>query len=372
MEIQLLGTGSADGWPNPFCTCASCNWARETGEIRGQTSALIDGVVLIDCGPEIPRAAERHRTRLDRVQTFVFTHAHPDHLGPLVFLFRHWAQRSEPLTVIGPLAVVEACQHWVGPDDPVEFVVVEAGSEIVVNGYTFTALAATHDGAEIGPAVVYAIEGPDRKQLLYACDTGPLGSDTLSALRKFHFDVVLLEETFGDATEHQTDHLDLRTFPQTLAQLRATTAIDDDTDVVAVHLSHHNPSGGRLPERLKAWGARVVSDGAFLGEQPPRAPLSRRTLIVGGARSGKSLFAESRVRDKQVTYVATAPAYLDDAEWRARVKAHQSRRPSSWSLVETSDVSKQLQVATPRRRSADRLPDLVAHQCSRRNLRLGR
>ena len=39
MEILLLGTGSADGWPNPFCRCASCRSAAAAGEVRAQTAA---------------------------------------------------------------------------------------------------------------------------------------------------------------------------------------------------------------------------------------------------------------------------------------------------------------------------------------------
>ena len=40
MNLTLLGTGSADGWPNPHCRCASCNGARANGRLRGQTSAV--------------------------------------------------------------------------------------------------------------------------------------------------------------------------------------------------------------------------------------------------------------------------------------------------------------------------------------------
>jgi len=347
MDVQLLGTGSADGWPNPFCACTSCSWAREAGEIRGQTSALIDGVVLIDCGPEIPRAAERHQARLDRVHTFVFTHTHPDHLGPIALLVRHWAGRAEPVTVIGPPAVVAACEPWVAPTDPVEFVVAEVGVQVTVNGYTYTPMSATHEGAEIGPAVIYAVESPADQRLLYASDTGPLSGATMSALRDFSFDVVLLEETFGDKADHGTDHLDLHTFPQALAGLRDVGAIDDKTDVVAVHLSHHNPPGPRLHKRLGAWGARVASDGEFVGQRPAKQSAMRRTFVLGGARSGKSSLAESLLMDKhRVTYVATAPSYPDDAEWRARIQTHQARRPKAWSLVETTDLAKQLEIAT--------------------------
>ena len=48
MEVVLLGTGAADGWPNPFCRCGSCGGARRLGVVRGQTSALVDDELLID------------------------------------------------------------------------------------------------------------------------------------------------------------------------------------------------------------------------------------------------------------------------------------------------------------------------------------
>ena len=63
-----------------------------------------------------------------------------------------------------------------------------------------------------------------------------------------------------------------------------------------------------------------------------RPPL---TLILGGARGGKSTYAEALAPrlGRRVLYVATAEA-LDD-EMRARVAAHQSRRPPDWSTLET-------------------------------------
>ena len=59
MNLTVLGSGSADGWPNPHCRCASCASARTSGTLRGQTAALLDEVLLRDCGPETPHAAQR-------------------------------------------------------------------------------------------------------------------------------------------------------------------------------------------------------------------------------------------------------------------------------------------------------------------------
>lgn len=63
------------------------------------------------------------------------------------------------------------------------------------------------------------------------------------------------------------------------------------------------------------------------------------TLILGGARSGKSTFAENLAAEmtadsaeNSVLYVATAQAW--DDEMRARIVKHQQERPSTWKTVE--------------------------------------
>ncbi|HEX9969114.1 MAG TPA: bifunctional adenosylcobinamide kinase/adenosylcobinamide-phosphate guanylyltransferase [Acidimicrobiales bacterium] len=60
------------------------------------------------------------------------------------------------------------------------------------------------------------------------------------------------------------------------------------------------------------------------------------TLVLGGARSGKSEVAErlaSRLGEP-VTYVATGTAADDDADMAARIERHRARRPASWATVE--------------------------------------
>ena len=56
------------------------------------------------------------------------------------------------------------------------------------------------------------------------------------------------------------------------------------------------------------------------------------TLVLGGARSGKSAVAE-RMAGQDVVYVATAEVTDDD--FAARVEVHRSRRPASWVTVES-------------------------------------
>jgi adenosylcobinamide kinase/adenosylcobinamide-phosphate guanylyltransferase len=60
------------------------------------------------------------------------------------------------------------------------------------------------------------------------------------------------------------------------------------------------------------------------------------TLILGGARSGKSRRAEAIALShcEHPVYVATAPLIDNDPEWLARIEQHRKDRDSCWQLVE--------------------------------------
>ena len=60
------------------------------------------------------------------------------------------------------------------------------------------------------------------------------------------------------------------------------------------------------------------------------------TLVLGGIRSGKSQFAESRVA-LPACYVATMRPRTGDAELDQRIERHQSRRGDGWTLVEAAN-----------------------------------
>lgn len=354
MEVLLLGTGSADGWPNPFCGCASCRVQSAAGELRGPTAALVDDVLLIDCGTGAPAAALAAGRRLDRLRAVLLTHDHPDHSAPMALLARTWAGRDEPIDVVGPAAVLDTWRQWSGPDDPVTFRPVTAGDTFDLDGYRVQVLPAEH----AQPAVLYLVEDDAGHRLLYATDTGPLPPQAVEAAVRTPVDLLLLDETFGDAHDHGADHLDLVTFPRELARLRGAGALREAAEVVAVHLGHHNPPSPRLDERLAVWGARAGTDGEVLtvprtdgtrtDDGSPAGSMPHRTLVLGGARSGKSTTAErllAAVTD--VVYVATGPLPdASDAEWAARVRRHREQRPASWTTVETTDAAAALRSAS--------------------------
>jgi adenosylcobinamide kinase/adenosylcobinamide-phosphate guanylyltransferase len=80
-------------------------------------------------------------------------------------------------------------------------------------------------------------------------------------------------------------------------------------------------------------------------------------LVTGGARSGKSEFAEKYVEaaGHKIIYMATAKAY--DDEMRRRIAVHQARRPANWQTVEAP-----LAADDKMRKAADQA-DVVLFDC---------
>lgn len=70
--------------------------------------------------------------------------------------------------------------------------------------------------------------------------------------------------------------------------------------------------------------------------------MGRIILVVGGARSGKSQFAEDICRQsgKKIGYIATSEIW--DEEMQRRVQIHKDRRPSSWKVWESPEGSEEI------------------------------
>ena len=328
MRIQVLGSGAADGWPNPWCGCASCRAAIEQGVVRGQTSVLVDGRLLLDLGPVVGLSAAAARVSLRDVDTVCVTHRHVDHHFAQAWVWRYWARGARPLTVVAPpLVLTDAKPHL----DDLTTLAALPGDVLDVNGFTVRPLDAQHPE----DAVNYDVTAPDGTRLLYGTDTGVLLDATVEALRDRAFDVVLLEL----AGTPIPSHLTLETWPQQVARLREVGAVTDATDVVAIHVGHDNPPPDELDRRLAELGSRAARDGDVIDTDR-----GRTVLVLGGQSSGKSAYAEGLLGG-DVLYVATAPP-RDDEDWTRRVAAHVDRRPATWTTVETGDVAGVLRDAT--------------------------
>ncbi|MET8446476.1 bifunctional adenosylcobinamide kinase/adenosylcobinamide-phosphate guanylyltransferase [Streptomyces sp. NPDC005209] len=289
MEVTLLGTGAPAGLPRSDCPCAVCASALGP-DARAATALLVDEALMLDLTPGAAFAAARAGHSLGGVRQVLLSHPHE-----------------------GPAVEVPA-----GLPQPVR---VPDGRELtLLTGHRVRALAMDAGGTG------YAVTGPDGQRLLYLPPGGaPAG----------------LEEGSVSAEVYDMVLADVVGRPDALARLRAVGSVGPTTDVVAVHLDHDVPPGPELRRRLAAAGARAVPDGTTLVvgayEDVPDVP--RRTLVLGGARSGKSVEAERRLESfPDVLYVATGGSRNGDTEWAARVAAHRDRRPGSWRTTETCDL----------------------------------
>jgi adenosylcobinamide kinase / adenosylcobinamide-phosphate guanylyltransferase len=141
--------------------------------------------------------------------------------------------------------------------------------------------------------------------------------------------------------------------PAQLGALRHLGLAGPGTTLALLSADHRVGSEQELSRRAALWRTVVPADGDVLSTaaaqagQPGWRPL--RTLILGGARSGKSSEAELRLAaEPDVTYLAAGPWPEDawtgtdgrpDPEWARRVAAHQARRPSWWQTIEGPDVA---------------------------------
>lgn len=322
MQIRLLGSGASDGWPNPWCGCGSCVAAHAQGVVRAQTSVLVDDRLLIDLGPASTQAAVRQGVSLHGVQVALVTHGHVDHHFRQAWVWRAWAEGVGPLQVLAPPLVLAEASF----DDQVTAFEAHPGQTHELTGYTVRVLDAEHPD----DAVLYDVTGPDGGRLLYATDTGVLPPDMVDAVAGRDFDIVLLEL----AGTPIPSHLTLDTWPDQVARLREVGAVTERTQVLAIHVGHHNPPPDELDRQLAALGARAGLDGEVLDT----VRRGRRVVVLGGQSSGKSSYAEGLL-DGAVTYVATAPRHEGDVDWEQRLRAHADRRPQTWTTVETADVA---------------------------------
>ncbi|WP_433510094.1 bifunctional adenosylcobinamide kinase/adenosylcobinamide-phosphate guanylyltransferase [Nonomuraea sp. CA-143628] len=198
----------------------------------------------------------------------------------------------------------------------------------------------------------HGLEGPDGTRLLYTLPAATAAPDAATSpdATATPDATTVPNATAAPATPYDILLIDPLDRPERIGLLRQTGLVADSTQVVAVGMDHRVRSEEELSRRLALWGVRTVPDGTTLDTAlatPPAPAQPRRTLLLGGSRSGKSAEAELRLAaDPYVTYVATGSRGEGDGEWAARVRAHRERRPAHWATVETTDLAGTIRAAT--------------------------
>jgi len=271
MELLLLGTAAAEGWPAPFCECDSCEKARTSGgrNIRARSSALLDNVVQIDFGPDTMARIQALGRKFTAITSLIFTHQHDDHLSAHELFYRcaPFSVHSDlpMLQVFGNQTVVEimTSSHpdaaW--REEKAHFCIEPPLEPFETrhadDGTTILALPADH--AE--ESLVLRISRGER-HVWYGHDSGQYADSVIEALRGVPLDVALFDCTYGKQFNLNRGHMAIDGVIEAVRRMREVGAITSSTKLIATHFSHNGRAlYDDLLEHFKPHQIDVAYDG---------------------------------------------------------------------------------------------------------------
>lgn len=260
MSSVFLGTGAAELYPNPFCSCPVCTRARANQETRLRSAFLLDPETMIDFGPDVPAASQHYHAPLDRVEHVLVTHTHEDHFSDATFCILTMTDVVRPIHFyLSPkgLAWVEQVmaetKHIAGTfgnilttlkdRGHVDFHAIQPFEIQDVGGKKVTPLKTNHHGNGADETAQNYLVEWQRGRWLYACDTGLYGAEPLDFLQDWAakggpLDVMVTEGTFGSVKQNDdSGHLDVHLLCRQLQALLDRGVLNNDTQVYVTHIN---------------------------------------------------------------------------------------------------------------------------------------
>ncbi len=265
MNIQILGTAAAEGWPAVFCGCGTCERARRSGgkNIRTRQSAQIDEIFKIDLPPDTHYHQFIFGLRLSKLKHLFITHSHEDHLAlkELHYLRPPFAHNlaNAPVRVYGNSTITQAINALSAKVQlPLETVTLEPFKPVQADHLTVFPVPASHISTEMCLTYVVCSENVT---VLFAWDTGLYSEKSLDFLRGFRFNAVIAECTQGTLNMPSTSHMGLDGVVALRDSLAQSGAVNSNTRVVLTHFSHNiGLLHDELVEIASAHGMEVAWD----------------------------------------------------------------------------------------------------------------
>ena len=271
MQLTILGSAAAEGWPALFCECETCREARRLGgrNVRRRTAYRLGEKLLIDFGPDALWQANQFGIDLAAIDDILFTHSHSDHLNTLELSWRRrgYSSVSRTLGIHGNAHVLARIRAEI-PKAEESFRLalreIRPGDRVEVGEFAVTALEAQHASPE-EDALNYVLE-KDGRGLLIGNDTGWWPDRTWQQIEGLTIHLAILECTYGlldpDAVAH---HLGVAATVRFRDELRRRGALAESATVVANHFSHNGRANyDRLCEWFAPHGIMVGYDGMVL------------------------------------------------------------------------------------------------------------
>ena len=263
MDIQLLGTGGADGIPALYSESRVSKFAREHRgkDIRSRASAIVDGTLKFDMGPDTWHQLVREGLDARDWSAIFFTHSDADHfaieeLQYCLYPFNDFEYAG--YTIFGNEVIISRINSRY-PDWPFELIKTKMFEPIVHGEYVVTPLMARHMQFEEAHNYLVQSQG---KTLLYGTDTGIWADPTWEYLKQHRLDCLILECSEGFVLTPYNGHLDIEEFKEVVTKLRDLGIVDEKTRIVTTHHSHNGEAThAELEAELNPFGVEVGYDG---------------------------------------------------------------------------------------------------------------
>jgi len=291
MTLTFLGTSAGEEYPGIWCECAYCETARKLGgrNIRRNSCAVIDDDVMIDIGKSAHIQAERFGINLRKIETLLVTHSHNDHFNTHTL----WARQMPPgydllpqserqglvssrfsplpmLNMFGSNQVFETLKaDGKGFDSErwnLDFTVVEPFRTYTAPGLEFFTLDGNHtDSYENNSRAVNYIITRDGVTFLYLSDSGFPFDATLDAIKRFKYDFIITEGTFGQSTGGTSGHMRLDINLRVLDFFNENRLWKGAPDYYLTHIAPHwTPPHDEYVKIVENHGLKLAYDGLVL------------------------------------------------------------------------------------------------------------
>lgn len=256
--LFFLGTGAAN-WPHTY---PPENKQFSRGQVRAMSSLLVNGKILIDCGPTVLDVMKCCDVNPAGITDILLTHTHSDHLHPgnILAIANSREAGPEPLRFWGDPEALKK----VPDSNRIEKKSVEIGKSFQVRGLVMTGLAANHDvqGSK-EHCLVFLMESAT-KSVLYATDTGWLPTSTWLHIQHKKLDAIVWDATVGEEKGDYRvfSHNDLTMIRHMNESLAKGKILKPDAKVILTHIANKlHPPHDVLEKKLLPEGLIPAYEG---------------------------------------------------------------------------------------------------------------
>lgn len=259
VNMLFLGTGAAELFPNPFCSCKTCQMAfasDDTHNHRRRSAILLDEENLIDCGPDMLNACIEFNAPLMRLKNIFITHLHDDHIdfralnnlymcsgpAPHLNMFMSpeaYAGLRRLKSDIDTLDYTSAKRITDQILKDCDFIPLKPFMEYLIDDMTVSAVYGRHGGQFTEEKSLNYLFKKNGETTFLAFDTGLFHEETFEYLSGKRVDLMVIDGTFGSAPVGEScRHLNLQNLQRTVDRLVMQGTLYEKSRIVVTHIGH--------------------------------------------------------------------------------------------------------------------------------------